>query len=108
MQPGESLTIFASGLGETLDPVSVGVPSPLDQPVMSRNKVSVVFGNNEVVSGVSSLVPGAVGVFQIDVQTPLDAPTGSTVPLSVRVTLPDGRVLDSNVITVAIGRNTSR
>jgi len=108
VRPGESVTIFASGLGETQDPVSVGVPAPLDHPVLSRNNVSVVFDNTEVVPGASSLVPGTVGVFQINVQTPLDARPGSAIPLSVRVTLPDGKVVDSNAVTIAIAPETSR
>ncbi|MBZ5676601.1 MAG: hypothetical protein LAP61_20375 [Acidobacteriia bacterium] len=108
VHPGESLTVFASGLGETQDPPPVGFPAPSDHPVLSRNKVNVVFGDNEVLPGVASLVPGTVGVFQIDVQTPLDAPVGSAIPLSVRVTLPDGRVLDSNVVTIAIAPAASR
>ena len=108
VHPGESMTIFASGLGETQDPVSVGVPAPLDRPVLSKNNVSVVFDNTETVLGVSSLVPGTVGVFQINVQTPLDARTGSAIPMSVRVTLPDGRVVESNAVTIAIAPETSR
>ena len=107
-RPGESVTVYASGLGETQDPVSVGVPAPLDRAVVSRNKVEVVFGDAGAVSGVATLVPGTVGLFQIEVRTPLDASTGLAVPLSVRVTLPDGRVVDSNAVTIAIATETSR
>jgi uncharacterized protein (TIGR03437 family) len=108
VRPGESLTIYASGLGETQDPVLVGSPAPLDRPVLARNSVSVSLGNAEVATGVASLVPGTVGVWQIDVQVPVDAPAGPAVPVGVRVTLPDGRVVGSNSVTVAISPGVSQ
>ena len=45
----------------------------------------------------SGLTPGAVGVYQVNVQVPADAPAGDAVPLTLSI----GGVT-SNTVTIAV------
>jgi uncharacterized protein (TIGR03437 family) len=67
--------------------------------------VTVVVGGSEIVPEFAGLAAGKVGLFQIDARVPQGAAIGVAVPLSIRVTLPDGRTVESNVVTVAIASN---
>ena len=99
---GEYLTIYASGLGEAVDGVPVGTPAPLDRLVLLSNKIKVVLGGIEINPAFAGLAPGTAGLFQVDVQLPAEAPAGPTVPLYIKTILPDGAVVMSNAVTVAI------
>jgi uncharacterized protein (TIGR03437 family) len=101
---GEYLTIYASGLGEALNGVPVGTPAPLDRLVLLSNKIKVVVGGIEIDPAFAGLAPGTAGLFQVNAQLPPEVPAGPTVPLYIKIILPDGTVVMSNAdaVTLAI------
>ncbi|MBS1809957.1 MAG: S8 family serine peptidase [Acidobacteria bacterium] len=107
---GRVLQIFATGNGMqllnsiTLQPISLAsgsaVPTPLtanDPLYLTAYTPTVTIGGVPAVVEFSGLAPGFVGLWQVNVRIPANAPTGSAVPLVVSV---DGR--PSNQTTVAI------
>jgi uncharacterized protein (TIGR03437 family) len=101
-QPGEPLTIYASGLGETQRLVTPGALAPSNPLVLLKNKITVVAGGVEIDPDLSTLAPGTVGLYQINTQLPPGVPLGPAVPLFIRVTMPNGAVAESNTVTLAI------
>jgi uncharacterized protein (TIGR03437 family) len=95
---GESLTIYATGLGQ----VASGTASQSDSPALLKNQIRVVIGGTEIAPGSVVLAPGALGLFQIDLQLPQEVPSGSAIPLFLKTILPDGTTIQSNEVTLAI------
>jgi uncharacterized protein (TIGR03437 family) len=50
----------------------------------------------------AGLVPGFVGLFQVNARVPDAAPIGQDVPVSLTVTAPSGDAQTSNTVTIAI------
>jgi len=75
--------IFATGLGQVGPPVASGAPGPVSPLSYSMQTPQVTVGG--VPAGVyfSGLAPGFVGVYQLNVRVPGDAPTGTQIPLTV-------------------------
>jgi uncharacterized protein (TIGR03437 family) len=86
-QPGDQVVIWATGLGVTVPPLSA---------------VAVKLGG--VYAQVDSVqsVPGAAGVYTIQVRIPDAAASGSDVPVQLEVAAPDGRWFSSTEATLAI------
>jgi len=101
---GEILSIFATGLGQTKDSVATGTAAPQDRLVRLDNKVKVVVGGVEIDPVFSGLAPGSVGLYQVNARLPPEVPAGVAVPMTVNVIRPDGTVLESNTVTVAVGQ----
>jgi uncharacterized protein (TIGR03437 family) len=53
----------------------------------------------------AGLAPGFVGLYQANVKIPSFAPVGDEVPVSLLVRLADGKVVESNKVTIAIDGN---
>jgi uncharacterized protein (TIGR03437 family) len=102
-QPGENLTIYATGLGETQDIVPLGTPASSNPPILLKNEITVVVGGTKIDSQRPTLAPGTVGLDQINAQLPDGTPVGPAVSLYIQVTTPDGTVVRSNTVTLAIG-----
>lgn len=101
-RPGEHVRIYASGLGEAEVELAAGMPAPVDKPIAVKNRVTVVWNGQEIEPLFAGLVPGTVGVFQLDLEVPSGA-IGSDVPLFLRVYLPDGTSRLSQQTVVAVG-----
>jgi uncharacterized protein (TIGR03437 family) len=99
---GEYLTIHASGLGEVVDGVAAGTAAPSNRPVSTKAKIKLVLGDIEIDPEFAGLAPGTVGVYQVNAQVPGTAPGGAAVPLYLKMTLPDGTIVRSNTVTMAI------
>ncbi len=99
---GELLSIYANGLGETVEDIPVGFPAPLDHLVRLKGTVRVFFGGVEVAPDFAGLAPGEIGLYQIIVPVAAEVPAGPAVPLRVEVVLVDGSTLSSNEVTIAI------
>jgi uncharacterized protein (TIGR03437 family) len=103
--PGDTLTIYATGLGPTSPAAVAGAASasaePLARVVPAPN---VVFNTSFMVQAstvaplYAGLTPGFVGLYQINATIPPDAPLGREVPLY----LDFGNGVISNRVNVAI------
>jgi len=105
-RPGEVLTIHATGLGEVVNGVDAGTAAPLNRPVPTKAQIKLVLGGIEIDPEFAGLTPGTVGLYQVNVLVPTEAPGGSAVPLYLKMTLPDGTIVRSNGVTVAIAGAT--
>ena len=103
---GENLTIHTSGLGEVVDGVAAGTAAPLNRRVPTKNQVKMVLGDIEIEPEFAGLAPGTVGIYQVDAEVPSGAPAGVTIPLYLKITLADGTIVRSNIVTMAIGDAT--
>jgi uncharacterized protein (TIGR03437 family) len=103
--PGEYLEIYANGLGETSGSLLPGEPAPLDQLLRAAGPITAVFEDGKrVIADFAGLTPGSVGLFQINVLVPAGVVLGDAVPLYLELKRPDGSVLRSNTVTIAVGR----
>ena len=103
--PGDTLTIYATGLGQTSPAAVAGVASPSAEPLARVTPTpNVVFSitfmgqTSTVAPSFVGLTPAYVGLYQINVTIPADAPLGREVPLF----LDFGGDLTSNRVNVAI------
>ena len=84
-RPGDTLVIYALGLGATNPPVASGASAPSSPLAHATGNWRVVFGTGVFVSGITvtpsyvGLVPGFVGLYQINVQVPANSPKGDQV-----------------------------
>jgi uncharacterized protein (TIGR03437 family) len=107
-EPGEHLIIYANGLGLVDHEVPAGEPassSPLSQVVAT---VRVKVGNIFIPVTFAGLVPDLAGVYQVNGILSESVPTGPEVPLSLEIQLPDGTLLQSNTVTIAIQEGAPR
>lgn len=99
---GDTITIYALGLGPVTPSVGTGAEAPSVEPLArTANPVSVFFGGGFLGSSTATptyagLAPTYVGLYQVNVVIPQDAPTGN---IPVMVNLP-GRA--SNFVEMAI------
>jgi uncharacterized protein (TIGR03437 family) len=108
---GSVVSLFGTGQGPVIPPVADGqAPAGLSRTVtvfgsdaqscLAQNAMCVLFGTGTPVYGsvqFSGMAPGFVGLWQVNVQIPSNAPTGAAI--SVHVVL-GGR--SSNSVTMAI------
>jgi uncharacterized protein (TIGR03437 family) len=86
----EPLSIFATGLGATTGgKVTAGVPSP-SSPLAATASVAVYFGdttisNSGVIVDWSGLVPGEIGVYQINCRIPGNHLSGNGLKVTLRI-----------------------
>ena len=80
---GDKLLIHCAGLGPVQPQPPDGAQAPDSAPV-ATSPVFVLFGDVSTVADSAILVPGAVGVYQVQVTVPENVPSGS-VNLAVKV-----------------------
>jgi uncharacterized protein (TIGR03437 family) len=81
---GDTILIFAAGLGRTFPEVEAGMPAP-EQPLALASIPPVVdLGGVELPVYYAGLAPGWAGVYQINAIVPSWVPTGMSVPLTIR------------------------
>ncbi len=83
VHPGDTLIILGTGLGRMLPAIETGAPAPSDTPTQAVLTPSVTLGNVALGLEYAGLMPGQVGVFQINAVVPNTAPLGLTVPLRI-------------------------
>jgi uncharacterized protein (TIGR03437 family) len=84
------------GLGQTDTPVASGAGSPASPLANTVTPPTVTIGNEPAPLSFSGLAPGLVGVYQINLQIPADAPNGD---LTLIVSL-DGNSSNSGLLPV--------
>jgi uncharacterized protein (TIGR03437 family) len=99
IHPNELITIYLTGLGQVSPGVAFGDGAPFDPLALALTTPVVTLGNVELPILFAGLVPGSVGVYQINafipdyvqsaVQTPLEIRQGgAATTLQVRVVSP--------------------
>jgi len=97
-QAGDFLTIYANGLGAVNPPVLSGSAAPLTPPFAETALPTVTLGGRDCRVPFSGLVPGLVGLYQVNVEVPTGVTPGSAVPLQISI----GGVTSSNLVTIAV------
>ena len=93
---GETVVLWALGLGPTSPPVADGAASPSGPPAVTTAPFSVNFGSFNVVPSFVGLSPGSVGLYQIAANVPV----GVGHMVDVFLKYPDGTL---SVQAVPIG-----
>jgi len=102
-KPGDTITIYAIGFGQTTPAVVEGQPAPSTAPLASIANITSTFGggfNGRATNGkvtFAGLTPTLVGLYQANVQIPEDAPLGRAVPVTLLV-----NNVQTNVVYLAI------
>lgn len=95
---GESISIYATGLGDVTNRPGLGSASP-SSPLSRTNATPVVtIGGVPASVSFSGLAPGFVGLYQINAQIPAAIVTGPDIPIVLTI----GGVV-SNTATIAVG-----
>ena len=82
---GDTLTIYATGLGRTVPAIEAGAPGPYAPLAWAEISPIVDIGGMEIAVSYAGLTPGMAGVYQINVNVPTwGVPTGMSVPLTIR------------------------
>jgi uncharacterized protein (TIGR03437 family) len=85
VHPGDTLTIFATGLGRTSPNVEAGMPAPSNPLPSTLIPAKVFLGGTELNVTFAGLAPGQIGVYQINAVVPRGGvPEGMPVPLVIR------------------------
>jgi uncharacterized protein (TIGR03437 family) len=83
VHPGDSIVIWATGLGRTSPAIDSGMPAPADPLPNAIIQPSIQLGGVALDIQYAGLVPGSVGLYQINVAVPKSVPTGLSVPLVI-------------------------
>jgi uncharacterized protein (TIGR03437 family) len=85
IHPGDIIVIYATGMGRTSPFVDSGLPALLPPNPLSNTviKASVTLGGAPLNVLYAGLVPGEVGVYQINASVPSGVPQGMDIPLVV-------------------------
>jgi len=90
-KPGDTLTIYCVGFGQTTPPAVTGAAATSTMPLESVPNVTVTFGGlfegtpTTATALFAGLTPTAVGLYQVDVTIPANVPTGTAVSVTVNV-----------------------
>ena len=80
---GDSVTIYLTGMGRTSPAVETGLPAPGDPPAAVLVPPTVTLGNVELPVAFAGLVPGEIGVYQINAVVPGFVAAGMAEPLTI-------------------------
>jgi uncharacterized protein (TIGR03437 family) len=104
---GEYISIYATGLGAVQNQPADGAPATGLSPTLAQPQVLIGCpGANQAVGLCSApvqfigLAPGFVGLYQVNVQIPSGALSGSQVPIQLSLSGAGGR--PSNIVTIAV------
>ncbi len=101
--PGEVIVVFGSGLGLTdaQNLVRTGMPAPMSPPInvplVADDFVSSLFGGRTAQLEFAGLMPGFVGVYQINLRTNTDLADNPETPLTIAQVL-----FVSNTVTLPV------
>jgi minor extracellular serine protease Vpr len=81
---GQVAQLYVNGLGPVTNTPGSGQVSPASPLATTVNTPQVLVGNRPAQILFSGLAPGIVGLYQVNIVVPADAPTGPEVELSIR------------------------
>jgi uncharacterized protein (TIGR03437 family) len=99
---GDTLVIWAIGLGPTNPAVGTNVPAPGSEPLARLTVTptvefgSGIFGTTQVTPAYAGLSPSSVGLYQVNATVPAGLPSGQ---VNVTLIFPDSL---SNIVPVAV------
>ena len=79
----DTIVIYATGLGRTSPAVDSGLPAPTDQLSYAVVPPTVTLGGRDLSVLYAGLVPGAVGLYQINATVPGGVTQGLEIPLVI-------------------------
>jgi len=94
---GEYVSIYCTGLGAVSNTPADGTPALMNVLSITTNVLYVTIGLEPATVISSTLAPGWVGLYQVNVQVPAGAPSGDAVPVVLQMA---GQ--NSNIVTMAI------
>lgn len=97
VRAGEILEFFCTGLGPVNNSPATGEVAPSDPLATTGEVPRVTIGGIQGKVLFSGLAPGFVGLYQVNVQVPVNAPTGDAVPVELSI----AEVL-SNTVSIAL------
>ncbi len=97
---GESVRVYLTGLGQVSPATATNRAGIAGQSVLAPLVVGV--NNAGIPLDTAEYMPGVIGVYVITFTLPVDAPSGSSIPLSFAATGPDGNKVYSNTSNLAI------
>jgi uncharacterized protein (TIGR03437 family) len=84
IHPQDELTIYLTGMGQTLPQVRTGDASPASPLALTVMQPTVTLGGVALTVDFAGLTPGYVGMYQINTRIPLKGiPTGFEIPLII-------------------------
>jgi uncharacterized protein (TIGR03437 family) len=83
IHPNDKVTIYLTGMGQTTPPVEAGQPAPAQPLSAAVVEPSVTLGGSALAVSYAGLVPGEVGVYQINATVPSGVTGGLAVPLVI-------------------------
>jgi uncharacterized protein (TIGR03437 family) len=84
IHPGDTITIFATGLGRTTPNVDAGIPAPASPSSNALIPPVVTLGGSPLNMTFAGLAPGQIGVYQINAIVPAKVTEGMPVPLVIK------------------------
>ena len=83
VHPGDSIVIWATGLGRTSPAIDSGMPAPADPLPSAVIQPLIQLGGVSLDIQYAGLVPGSVGLYQINAAVPRSVPLGLSIPLVI-------------------------
>ena len=80
---GDSIVVWATGLGRTSPAIDSGMPAPTDPLPSAVIQPSLQLGGVALDVQYAGLVPGSVGLYQINATVPRSVPLGLSIPLVI-------------------------
>jgi uncharacterized protein (TIGR03437 family) len=94
---GSVVTVFATGQGALNPPIATGAPAPAS-PLSQAQNVTASIGGQLARVLFAGMTPGFVGLFQVNLEVPAAAPTGTAVPIVITV----GNIGSRSNVTIAV------
>lgn len=94
---GEYISIFCTGLGAVSNQPATGSAAQADPLSRTTTTPTVTIGGRAALVTYSGLAPGFAGLYQVNVQVPMEAPLGGAVPVALTI----GEIV-SNTVTIAV------
>ena len=79
----DTIVIYLTGMGATYPQVSAGLAAPLSPLATVISSPDVSLGGFPLQVQYAGLVPGEVGVYQINAYVPFGVPQGTSLPLVI-------------------------